>query len=109
MHVQTYDKLIRDRIPEIIERSGKTCVCETLTEGEYLRRLNEKLLEETREYLESGELEELADICEVLRAITEAKGLTPEALERARAEKRAARGGFEKRLLLKTVLTPEER
>lgn len=45
-----YNKLIRDKIPEIIENSGKICVCETLPEDEYIEFLNAKLLEEVNEY-----------------------------------------------------------
>ena len=46
-----YNKLVRDRIPEIIEADGKTCVCETLSDENYLRLLDQKLNEELAEYL----------------------------------------------------------
>ena len=57
-----YNKLVRDRIPEIIEASGKRCVCSTLSDEEYLARLDEKLNEELAEYQESKSMEELADL-----------------------------------------------
>ena len=57
--MKTYDKAVRDRIPEMIERSGKTCVTEVLPPEEFERKLNEKLREEVEEYLESRSIEEL--------------------------------------------------
>lgn len=99
----TYNKLVRDRIPEIIASDGKTCVCETLSDEDYLRLLDAKLTEELSEYQESRSLEELADLLEVLRAVAKARGWTWEELERARQDKAAERGGFEKKILLKEV------
>ena len=98
-----YYKLVRDRIPEIIEASGKTCVTETLSSDEYLRMLDAKLDEELAEYHKDQNIEELADLLEVIRATTVAHGWTLEELERVRAEKAAERGGFEKRILLRAV------
>lgn len=103
MRVKRYDKLVRDRIPEIIANSGAKSICETLGDEEYGKRLNEKLIEEAREYAESGEIDELADICEVFGAILRFRGISLETVERVRAEKRERNGGFEKRLLLKEV------
>ena len=59
-NTKTYDKLVRDRIPEIIEKSGKSCAFRLLSDAEYIRLLDEKLQEELNEYRESGETEELA-------------------------------------------------
>ena len=98
-----YDKLIRDRIPEIIEKSGRTCETEILSDEEYIRYLNLKLREETEEYLKSFETEELADLEEVLRAILDAKGISYEEFDRIRNEKADKRGAFRKKLLLKRV------
>lgn len=99
-----YNKLIRDKIPQIIESSGNICVCETLPEDEYIKRLNVKLLEEVNEYLESGTVEELIDIIEVVHAIIAYKNIPREEFQRVRLEKLEARGGFEMRLLLKEVI-----
>ncbi|QUO39501.1 nucleoside triphosphate pyrophosphohydrolase [Dysosmobacter sp. Marseille-Q4140] len=99
-----YHKLVRDRIPEIIEADGKTCVCETLSDKEYLCLLDQKLNEELAEYQESKSLEELADLLEVMQAVVKARGCTMEQLESLRAEKAAKRGDFEKKLLLKEVI-----
>lgn len=101
---KTYNKLVRDRIPKIIESDGKTCATETLSDARYLEMLDAKLNEELAEYQESKSLEELADLLEVLRAVVRARGWTWEQLELVRQEKAAKRGGFKKKLLLKEVL-----
>ena len=98
-----YNKLVRDRIPEIIESSGKTCSTEILSPEEYLRMLDAKLDEELAEYHKDQNIEELADLLEVIRAAAIARGYTLEGLEQIRAEKAAKRGAFEKRILLKEV------
>ncbi len=103
MAAKIYHKLVRDRIPEIIASDGKTCVCETLSDEDYLHLLDAKLTEELSEYQESHSLEELADLLEVLRAVVKARGWTWEELEQVRSDKAAKRGGFERRLLLKEV------
>ena len=102
--MKQYNKLVRDRIPEIIKADGKTCVCETLSDEHYLYLLDQKLNEELAEYQESKSLEELADLLEVIQAVVKARGWTLEELEQVRADKVAKRGGFEKKILLKEVL-----
>ena len=104
--VKKYHKLVRDRIPEIIEASGKTCVTEILSDEEYLKMVDAKLDEELAEYHQDQNLEELADLMEVIHAAAVARGYTLEDLERVRAEKAAKRGGFEKKILLKEVQEP---
>ena len=103
MPAKSYRKLVRDRIPEIIESSGKSCIWETLSHEDYIHLLDEKLNEELAEYQESKSLEELADLLEVMQAVVKARGRTPEELERMRTDKAAKRGGFEKKILLKEV------
>ena len=99
-----YNKLVRDRIPEIIETSGKTCVMEVLPQDAYLRELDAKLNEELAEYQQSKSLEELADLLEVLGAVVKARGYTWDDLTRVRKEKRAQRGAFDQRIYLKEVI-----
>lgn len=99
-----YHKLVRDKIPEIIELSGNRCVTERLSEEAYLRALDEKLDEELAEYQQSKSLEELADLLEVMGAVVKARGSSWEELERIRKEKCAARGAFDQRILLKEVI-----
>ena len=98
-----YDKLVRDRIPEIIRASGKQCRAEVLEQREYLCRLDEKLNEELAEYQESKSIEELADLLEVMQAVAKARGWSWEMVEQVRREKAEKRGGFEERLLLREV------
>ena len=104
MGIKVYHKLVRDHIPEIIASDGKTCVCETLSDNDYLHLLDAKLTEELSEYQESHSMEELADLLEVLRAAAAARGWTWEELERVCSDKAAKLGGFEKRILLKEVI-----
>lgn len=100
---KTYNKLVRDKIPEIIESDGKKCVTRALSQEEYLKELRRKLDEEVQEYHESGDHEELADILEVVYALATATGCTEDALNTIRQEKAQKRGGFSKRILLETV------
>ena len=101
--IKKYNKLVRDRIPEIIEASGNTCVTEILSDEDYLKMLDAKLDEELAEYHADQNIEELADLMEVIRACAVSRGFTIEELEQVRAEKAAERGGFEKKILLKEV------
>jgi len=98
-----YNKLVRDQIPEVIQASGKSCHIEILDNEAYLKKLNEKLIEECNEWLESGDIEELADLLEVIKALAVSKESTYEAVEGLRIQKAKKRGGFEKRLLLVDV------
>lgn len=99
----SYNKLVRDKIPEIIEASGKTCETKILSNEEYLQMLDKKLDEELAEYHKEQNIEELADLLEVLYATVKAKGYSIEDLEQVRIEKQKARGGFEKKMFLKSV------
>ncbi len=104
MKKTVYHKLVRDRIPEIIEEAGKKCTCSILSNEDYLALLDEKLNEELCEYQESKSMEELADLLEVMRAVALARGSSPEEVERIRREKAERRGGFEKKILLEEVV-----
>jgi predicted house-cleaning noncanonical NTP pyrophosphatase (MazG superfamily) len=99
-----YNKLVRDRIPEIIEASGKTCVTEILSDEEYLHMVDVKLDEELAEFHKDQNVEELADLMEVIYAAAIARGYTLEQLEQVRADKAEKRGGFVKKILLKEVI-----
>ena len=104
-HTQ-YNKLVRDRIPEIIESSGKTCKVEILSDEDYLSMIDAKLDEELTEYHKDQNIEELADLMEVIYAAAIARGYSIEQLEQVRAQKAKKRGGFEKKILLKSVFDP---
>ena len=103
MKVITYNKLIRDRIPEIIKEKGKTCKIEILSDEEYLKMVDAKLDEELAEYHQDQNIEELADLVEVIYAAAKARGYSVEELEAVRREKAEKRGAFERKLLLKEV------
>lgn len=101
---KVYNKLVRDRIPEIIKASGAECKTIILSDEEYLKMIDAKLDEELCEYHKDQTIEELADLIEVIYAATLARGYTLADLERIRAEKLRKRGGFaEKILLVETV------
>lgn len=101
-----YDKLVRDRIPELVEESGETPETHVADDAEYERRLREKLVEEATEFGEDGDIEELADVAEVVRAIREFRGVDRDELVDLRDEKAAERGGFEDRIVLDAVEEP---
>lgn len=95
------EKLVRDRIPEIVAAAGRPDTpCRTASEKEFPRLLEAKLREETEEYLQSSDPAELADILEVVYALGRIRGESPSDLERRRGEKAAARGGFARRLVM---------
>ena len=98
-----YNKLVRDKIPEIIEGSDKIPYTRILDKAEYIAELDRKLDEECAEYQRDRNVEELADILEVVYAIAEARGYTVDGLEKVRKEKADKRGGFEKKIFLERV------
>ena len=102
--VKTYNKLVRDKIPEIIEKSGNKCVINILNDNEYLKKLDEKINEELLEFREGYSLEELCDLLEVLHAIAKVKGYSLEDIKKARLKKNEERGAFDKKILLKEVI-----
>ena len=99
----SYNKLVRDRIPEIIEDSGKTAFSHILNDDEYILELDRKLNEECAEYQADKSIEELADMLEVMYAIVDARGYSVSELEKIRKEKAEKRGGFKNRIFLEKV------
>ena len=104
MKTITYRKLVRDKIPDIIEKDRKQCVCSILSDEDYLLMLDQKLNEELQEYQESKSMEELADLLEVIRAVVLARGSSMDEVEQIRIQKAEKRGGFAKRILLDSVI-----
>ena len=100
MATKIYNKLVRDLIPDIIEKSGNECRTRILSDEEYLKMLDAKLDEELAEYNQVQNIEELADLLELIQAAAIARGYTLEELETVRAEKAKKRGGFEKKIFL---------
>ncbi|NKB66393.1 MAG: phosphoribosyl-ATP pyrophosphohydrolase [Candidatus Latescibacteria bacterium] len=95
-----YDKLVRDRIPEIIDENGLEAITRILDPTEYKRALKEKLGEETDEFLAHDEPGELADILEVVYALAATAGIDQGRLEAMRRQKHRDRGGFQSRIFL---------
>lgn len=98
--ITKFDKLVRDKIPEILERKGIKSVTKTVEGKEYLERLVAKLCEEVEEFATDNNEEELADIFEVLNAIIYEKGFNHEAIEVIRLKKLSERGGFKNKIVL---------
>ena len=99
----THNKLVRDRIPAIIQAGGHTPVTSILDEEDYIAALHRKLDEEAAELHADPCLEEMADLAEVLLALCEAHGYTAQELHAARLKKHEARGGFRDRIFLHEV------
>ena len=101
--MKKYDKLVRDRIPEIIESDGKKCTTEIVDDKKALEYLYTKLKEETNELLEDKNIDEAADVMEVVFAIAEKYGYSEDELLKHREDKKNKRGGFKKNIILKEV------
>ena len=95
-----YNKLVRNRIPQIIEESGKRCETEILSNERYLEMLDKKLDEELAEYQIEKNIEELADLLEVVYAREKARGYSVAELEQIRKKKKEKRGAFDKKIFL---------
>ncbi|MEQ8154921.1 MAG: nucleoside triphosphate pyrophosphohydrolase [Clostridiaceae bacterium] len=101
--MKEYSKLVRDKIPEIIKKSGKECDYIKADKKEQLELLVSKLEEEISEFKEDRNLEELADIMEVLFGLADNLGFSEEELLRKREEKKGERGGFQEGIVLQKV------
>ena len=98
-----YDKLVRDRIPEVVRENDERPVTHRVDGEAYRDRLADKLVEEAAEYAESRDAEELGDVLDVVAAIREARDVDAEELDELRAEKTAERGGFADGVVLERV------
>ncbi len=95
-----YNKLVRDKIPEIIKNKGAVPITHTADDEEYWQKLKEKLQEEVDEFLKECNEEELADILEVIYAICDFKNFDKEKLELLRKKKAEERGRFKDKIIL---------
>jgi|TARA_B110000467_G_C18186193_1_gene403415 predicted house-cleaning noncanonical NTP pyrophosphatase (MazG superfamily) len=100
METKKYNKVIRDKIPEIIKESGKKYNLKQLDDTSFLIELEKKMVEELGEYQESKNVEELADILEVIYRISELRGINHDELEKLRENKAQKRGKFTSNLFL---------
>lgn len=106
--MKIYNKLVRDKIPEIINSEGRIAITKELDDEKYLNELNKKLQEEVKEYLEDNNVEELADIVEVIYGILNSKDVSIEEFEKIRKSKIDKRGAFNKKIFLEKVMEEED-
>ena len=102
-----YNKLVRDKIPNIIKENGETPITKILSEIEYKNELEKKLYEEYQEVLVASgndRLEELADMLEVIKALTKLEGKTLDDILIIANKKNKKRGAFEERIFLEKVV-----
>ena len=95
-----FNKVIRDKIPEIIQKDGHTCNVQVISDEKFLLEIEKKLSEEVTEYQNDKTPEELADILEVIYKIAQLKGISKDELEKIRVKKLEDKGGFTKNLFL---------
>jgi len=98
------NKLVRDLVPQMIEDNGDEAITKILEQEEYYEALKAKLKEEVEDYLESDDPEELADIIEVIHALSDYHQMTIEDIENMRKTKLEERGGFAERVYLVEVI-----
>ena len=106
MKETVYNKLVRDKIPDIIRKEGREPVTRTLNDEEFIAALDAKLQEEVAEYLEDPSMEEIADILEVLEAIVAMRKYPQAELRRAKNKKALVRGTLHDRVFLEKVIEP---
>ncbi len=102
--MKVYNKLVRDKIPDIILKDNELPVTRILDDEEFIKELNKKLQEEVNEYLEGENVEEMVDILEVIRAILEYKMVSYEEIEDKRKKKAQKRGAFKDKIYLEKVI-----
>ena len=100
----TYNKLVRDKIPENIDNEqGRKCKYRILDDEEYLRELNRKILEEANEFVEENSIEELGDLMEVINAIMKVKGYNKDEVRKVMKVKEKKKGAFNNKIFLEYV------
>ena len=97
--MEQYQKLVRDKIPELLDAKGISYERWTASPDEYTKELIAKLQEESAEFAEAGAIEELADVLEVIGALIALPEYAD--VENIRAQKRIERGGFDAKIILK--------
>ena len=102
-----YNKLVRDKIPDIIESSDKQAIWSIASDDVYYQKLKEKLVEELDEFLKSDAVDELADLVEVVEAMLATKLVTLSQFNDIRAKKNQQKGAFTKKIILNSVVSKE--
>ena len=102
---RSYNKLVRDKVPDAIVSGGDEAVTTVLEDKEAIfLALDEKLDEEVCDYQVTKEMSELADVLEVIHAIVETRGISFDELDQMRLQKREKRGGFSKKIMLNEII-----
>lgn len=105
---KTYNKLVRDRIPEIIIGNGGKPIVKTLNDEEYKKELEKKLFEECNEVLctttKEERIEELADMFEIIKSLSLLEGSSIDEVIEVAKSKEIKRGGFKEKIYLKKVI-----
>lgn len=99
-----YNKLVRDKIPEIIKQDKKTPITHIASDKEYWKKLKEKLKEEVNEFLAKDNEEEFADILEVIHAISDFKDFDKDEINKIREDKAKKRGRFKDKIILDKIV-----
>ena len=107
-----YNKLVRDRIPEIIAQIGSTCEITTMHEQEYQQALRAKLVEEAQEAAKASDTQqlitELADLYEVIDTLMNSNDIAPETIHAEQERRCRERGGFSQRIRLISTTNSSE-
>jgi len=101
--MKTYNKLVRDKIPNIIKKDGVKCNIHVADDKEYRLKLSEKLREEVEEFIEKPSAEEIADVLEVVETIARLNGIGLEEIKEQKIMKKNLRGGFGKKIILEST------
>jgi len=101
--MKKYDKLVRDKIPNIIKKDGVKYNIHIADDKEYRLKLNEKLLEEVQEFIEKPCAEEIADVLEVIETIARLNGIGLDEIKEQKITKKSIRGGFSKKIILEST------
>ena len=107
---QIYNKLVRDNIPNIIKNNNEEPIIRVLSDEEYKKELEKKLLEEYNEVIESNSkarLEELADMLEVISSLAQLEGANLEQVIELSKTKKEKRGSFDNKIFLEKVIKNE--
>ena len=105
---KTYNKLVRDNIPNIIKNNGEDPITRILTNEEYKQELEKKLYEEYQEVLESSDedrIEELADMLEVIKSLAKLENKDLDDIINVANQKNSKRGSFNEKIFLEKVIT----
>jgi predicted house-cleaning noncanonical NTP pyrophosphatase (MazG superfamily) len=98
--IMKYNKLVRDKIPEYIQKKGGNPITHIADDAEYWQKLKEKLIEEIEEFKKDENIEEFADLLEVIEAIADYKKFDRDEVERVRNKKAEERGKFRDKIIL---------